>query len=164
MIGLVGLGAIGQRVRAHAPGDGQTRDRWVTTLRRRTAGWRRAADLSHDLARVRRPSLHRPLTADNNARVDQRADAGGLQARRDHRQHRTRRLIDEAALLAAIRSGQVGRRADSFATEPMTAPHPFQWRAAHHAELGIIGGVTSDAYEDGVARRAKCTGCAQRLT
>jgi D-3-phosphoglycerate dehydrogenase len=55
-------------------------------------------------------------------------------------------LIDEAALLAAIRSGQVHSAGlDSFAVEPMTAPHPF------HGEQRItlsphIGGVTSDAY------------------
>ena len=55
-------------------------------------------------------------------------------------------LIDEAALLEAVRSGQVGSAGlDSFAVEPMTAPHPF------HGETRImlsphIGGVTGDAY------------------
>ena len=55
-------------------------------------------------------------------------------------------LIDEPALLQAVRSGQVGSAGlDSFAVEPMTAPHPF------HGEARItlsphIGGVTSDAY------------------
>jgi D-3-phosphoglycerate dehydrogenase len=55
-------------------------------------------------------------------------------------------LIDESALLAAIRSGQVGSAGlDSFAAEPMSVPHPF------HGEARItlsphIGGVTADAY------------------
>ena len=55
-------------------------------------------------------------------------------------------LIDEAALLEAVRSGQVaGAGLDSYAVEPMTAPHPF------HGESRItlsphIGGVTADAY------------------
>jgi D-3-phosphoglycerate dehydrogenase / 2-oxoglutarate reductase len=55
-------------------------------------------------------------------------------------------LIDEAALLEAVRSGQVRAAGlDSFAVEPMTAGHPFV------AEPGIIlsphiGGVSSDAF------------------
>ncbi len=55
-------------------------------------------------------------------------------------------LIDETALLNAVRSGQVASAGlDSFAVEPMTAPHPF------HGEARItlsphIGGVTADAY------------------
>jgi D-3-phosphoglycerate dehydrogenase len=55
-------------------------------------------------------------------------------------------LIDEAALLEAVRSGQVACAGlDSFAVEPMTAGHPF------HGEDRIIlsphiGGVTADAY------------------
>jgi D-3-phosphoglycerate dehydrogenase / 2-oxoglutarate reductase len=55
-------------------------------------------------------------------------------------------LIDESALLKAVRSGHVAAAGlDSFAVEPMTAPHPFQ------GEPNIvlsphIGGVTSDAY------------------
>jgi D-3-phosphoglycerate dehydrogenase len=55
-------------------------------------------------------------------------------------------LIDEPELLEAVRSGQVASAGlDSFAVEPMTAPHPF------HGEKRIvlsphIGGVTADAY------------------
>ncbi len=66
-------------------------------------------------------------------------------------------LVDEAALLAAIRSGHVAAAGlDSFAVEPMSAPHPF------HGEPRIvlsphIGGVTADAYVKmgvGAARNA----------
>jgi D-3-phosphoglycerate dehydrogenase len=55
-------------------------------------------------------------------------------------------LIDEDALLAAVKSGQVmAAGLDSFAVEPMVAGHPFQ------GEKGFvlsphIGGVTGDAY------------------
>jgi D-3-phosphoglycerate dehydrogenase len=55
-------------------------------------------------------------------------------------------LVDEPALLAAVQSGHVfAAGLDSFAVEPMTAPHIFQgvpriFLSPH------IGGVTSDAY------------------
>ncbi len=55
-------------------------------------------------------------------------------------------LIDEAALLDALRSGQVACAGlDSFAVEPMTAGHPFQ--GEERVLLSPhIGGVTADAY------------------
>ena len=55
-------------------------------------------------------------------------------------------LVDELALLDAVRSGQVHSAGlDSFGVEPMPAGHPFQ------RQPGIIlsphiGGVTADAY------------------
>ncbi|HYF21242.1 MAG TPA: NAD(P)-dependent oxidoreductase, partial [Ramlibacter sp.] len=90
-------------------------------------------------------SLHCPLTADNrglvNARTLQACKRGVLLVK-------TARggLVDEAALLEAVRSGQVAAAGlDSFAVEPMAAPHPF------HGESNLIlsphiGGVTGDAY------------------
>jgi len=90
-------------------------------------------------------SLHCPLTPENrhllNADTLARCKRGVLVVN-------TARggLIDEAALLAAVQSGQVASAGlDSFAVEPMTAPHPF------HGQPGFtlsphIGGVTSDAY------------------
>jgi len=55
-------------------------------------------------------------------------------------------LIDEAALLAAIQSGQVGMAGlDSFAVEPFAAPHIFQGEERILLSPHI-GGVTSDAY------------------
>ena len=55
-------------------------------------------------------------------------------------------LIDEAALLAAVQSGQVfAAGLDSFAVEPMAAPHPFH-QVPQIVLSPHIGGVTADAY------------------
>jgi D-3-phosphoglycerate dehydrogenase / 2-oxoglutarate reductase len=90
-------------------------------------------------------SLHCPLTADNAKLINAKTLA---MCRKGVIVVNTARggLIDEAALLDAVRSGQVASAGlDSFAVEPMTAPHPF------HGERRItlsphIGGVTTDAY------------------
>lgn len=102
-----------------------------------------------DLATIWRESdvvsLHCPLTADNakfvNAKTLATCKKGVLIVN-------TARggLIDEPALLDAVRAGQVAAAGlDSSGLEPMTAPHPF------HGELRItlsphIGGVTADTY------------------
>jgi len=143
-IGLVGLGAIGQRFA-----------RMCDAMGMKVIGFDPyAKDLPEDISVVDLPtlwresdaiSLHCPLTEENrnlvNANVLQSTKRGVLLVN-------TARggLIDEAALLAAVRSGQVAAAGlDSFAVEPMTAPHPF------HGERNIIlsphiGGVTRDAY------------------
>jgi len=143
-VGVVGLGAIGLRFA-----------RMADAMDMKVIGFDPyAKDLpayieSSDLATIWRESdaisLHCPLTADNakliNAQTLSACKKGVLIVN-------TARggLIDEAALLAAIRSGQVASAGlDSFAVEPMTAPHPF------HGEARItlsphIGGVTADAY------------------
>lgn len=143
-IGLVGLGAIGQRfarmcdaMGMHVIGFDPFAKDLPPTIRQ------------VDLATVWRESdaisLHCPLTPDNRNMVN----AQTLQAcKRGVILVNTARggLVDEAALLAAVRSGQVAAAGlDSFAVEPMVAPHPF------HGERNIvlsphIGGVTADAY------------------
>jgi len=143
-IGLIGLGAIGLRFA-----------RMVDALGMRVLGFDPyAKDLpsyvhTADLETIWREcdaiSLHCPLTSDNAKLVNAQTLAA---CKRGVIIVNTARggLIDEAALLAAIRSGQVHSAGlDSFAVEPMTAPHPF------HGEQRItlsphIGGVTSDAY------------------
>lgn len=143
-IGVIGLGAIGRRFARMADAMGM-----------RVLGFDPyAKDLpayvsSVDLATIWRESdaisLHCPLTADNAKLLDARALAAckpGVLVVNTARGG----LVDEAALLAAVRSGQVAAAGlDSFAVEPMTAPHPF------HGEARItlsphIGGVTADAY------------------
>jgi len=143
-VGVIGLGAIGLRFARMADAMGMrvlgfdpyAKDlpSYVTPVGLETI-WRESDAIS----------LHCPLTADNAKLID-------AQTLADCRQGviivNTARggLIDEAALLGAVRSGQVASAGlDSFAVEPMTAPHPF------HGEARIvlsphIGGVTADAY------------------
>lgn len=143
-IGVIGLGAIGQRFARIADAMGMRVLGFDPYARELPAHIHRV-----DLDTIWRDSdalsLHCPLTADNqkllNAETLARCKRGVIVVN-------TARggLIDEAALLAAVESGQVGSAGlDSFAVEPMTAPHPF------HGEPRIvlsphIGGVTADAY------------------
>jgi len=143
-IGLVGLGAIGQRFA-----------RMCDAMRMKVIGFDPFAQNAPesirlvDLPTIWRESdaisLHCPLTPENKNLLNAETLAA---CKRGVIVVNTARggLVDEAALLAAVRSGQVASAGlDSFAVEPMTAPHPF------HGEANIllsphIGGVTSDAY------------------
>ena len=90
-------------------------------------------------------SLHCPLTPENTKLLNTQTLAACKQGVIIVNTARGG-LIDEPALLEAVRSGRVsGAGLDSFAVEPMPAPHPF------HGEARItlsphIGGVTADAY------------------
>jgi D-3-phosphoglycerate dehydrogenase len=143
-IGLVGLGAIGQRFARMCDAMGMTvlgHDPFAGDL----PAYIRRVDLATVWRESDAISLHCPLTPDNrellNAQTLQACKRGVLLVN-------TARggLIDEAALLEAVRSGQVAAAGlDSFAVEPMAVPHPFQ------GEPNIIlsphiGGVTGDAY------------------
>ncbi|TFZ08330.1 hydroxyacid dehydrogenase [Ramlibacter humi] len=143
-IGLVGLGAIGQRFARMCDAMGMKvlgHDPFAGEL----PAYIQRADLPTLWRECDAISLHCPLTADNrgliNAQVLQSCKRGVLLVN-------TARggLVDEAALLEAVRCGQVAAAGlDSFAVEPMTAGHPF------HGEPNIvlsphIGGVTGDAY------------------
>lgn len=144
-IGLVGLGAIGQRFA-----------RMALAMDMRVLGYDPYArevppgiEVVNDLETVWREadaiSLHCPLTEDNRGLINRDTLA---RCRRGVIVVNTARggLIDEAALLDAIRSGQVSSAGlDSFAVEPMASGHPFQG----HERIVLsphIGGVTSDAY------------------
>lgn len=143
-IGLVGLGAIGLRFARMADAMGMT-VLGFDPFARDLPGYVRKADLETIWREADAISLHCPLTADNakliNADTLAACKPGVIIVN-------TARggLIDEVALLEAVRSGQVASAGlDSFAVEPMTAHHPF------HGETRItlsphIGGVTSDAY------------------
>lgn len=143
-IGLVGLGAIGQRFA-----------RMCDAMGMKVIGF---DPFAKDLPACIQPvaleaiwresdviSLHCPLTEENRNLVNARTLAA---CQRGVILVNTARggLVDEAALLEAVRSGQVSAAGlDSFAVEPMTAPHPF------HGQANIvlsphIGGVTGDAY------------------
>ncbi|MBU7572380.1 MAG: hydroxyacid dehydrogenase [Hydrogenophaga sp.] len=143
-IGLIGLGAIGQRFA-----------RMAKALDMRVIGFdpyasQVPADIEVvDLDTLWRESdaisLHCPLTDDNRGLLNRetlaRCKPGVLIVN-------TARggLVDEAALLDAVRAGHVASAGlDSFAMEPMVAEHPF--RDEDRIILSPhIGGVTADAY------------------
>ena len=143
-VGVVGLGAIGLRFARMADAMGMRVLGFDPYAKELPAHVERV-DLDTLWRASDAISLHCPLTADNarlvNARTLAACKPGVILVN-------TARggLIDEAALLAAVRSGHVAAAGlDSFAVEPMTAPHPF------HGEPRIvlsphIGGVTADAY------------------
>ena len=143
-IGLVGLGAIGQRFARMCDAMGMRvlgHDPYASDL----PAYIQRADLATIWRESDAISLHCPLTSDNREMVN----AQTLQAcKRGVILVNTARggLIDEAALLAAVRSGQVAAAGlDSFAVEPMTVPHPFQGQP-NFILSPHIGGVTGDAY------------------
>jgi D-3-phosphoglycerate dehydrogenase len=155
-VGLIGLGAIGLRFARMAEAIGMRVLGFDPYAKDVPAGVQRVDDLATIWRESDALSLHCPLTADNagliNAQTLAACKPGVILVN-------TARggLIDEAALLAAVRSGQVGSAGlDSFAVEPMEAGHPF------HGQPGItlsphIGGVTADAYVKmgvGAARNA----------
>jgi D-3-phosphoglycerate dehydrogenase / 2-oxoglutarate reductase len=143
-IGLIGLGAIGQRFA-----------RMAKALDMRVIGFDPyASQVPADIEVVNLDTLWResdaislncPLTDDNRGLLNRdtlaRCKPGVLIVN-------TARggLVDEAALLDAVRSGHVASAGlDSFAMEPMVADHPF--RDEDRIILSPhIGGVTADAY------------------
>lgn len=143
-IGLVGLGAIGQRFARMCDAMGMQvigHDPFAKDLPSSI----RPVDLATIWRESDAISLHCPLTAENRGMVN----AAALQACKPGVMLvNTARggLVDEAALLDAVRAGRVAAAGlDSFAVEPMVPPHPF------HGEPNIIlsphiGGVTGDAY------------------
>jgi D-3-phosphoglycerate dehydrogenase / 2-oxoglutarate reductase len=143
-VGVIGLGAIGLRFArmAHAMG---MRVLGFDPYAKDLPPYVERADLDTIWRASDAISLHCPLTPENTRLLNAQTLAA---CKRGVIIVNTARggLIDEAALLAAVQSGQVASAGlDSFAIEPMTAPHPF------HGEARItlsphIGGVTADAY------------------
>lgn len=143
-VGLIGLGAIGQRFAKMADATGM-RVIGFDPYAKDVPGCVRLADLETIWRESDVISLHCPLTEDNRNLIN----AGTLAACKPGViVINTARggLINETDLLAALKSGQVASAGlDSFQVEPMVAGHPF---------LGVaklvlsphIGGVTGDAY------------------
>ena len=143
-VGLVGLGAIGLRLARMADAMGM-RVIGFDPFAKNLPSYVTAVDLETLWRESDAVSLHCPLTDDNRGLLNAQTLA---KCRRGVIVVNTARggLIQEADLLAAVQSGQVGSAGlDSFAVEPMTAGHPF-----HGQERIVlsphIGGVTSDAY------------------
>ncbi len=143
-VGLVGLGAIGLRFAKMADALGmrvigfdpfaQNLPNYVHSVSLETI-WRDADAIS----------LHCPLVDENRGMLNAATLA---QCKRGVIVVNTARggLIDEVAMLEAVRSGQVmSAGLDSFAVEPMEAGHPFQGEK-NFILSPHIGGVTNDAY------------------
>ncbi|NNU43361.1 NAD(P)-dependent oxidoreductase [Ramlibacter montanisoli] len=143
-IGLIGLGAIGLRFARMCDAMGM-KVIGFDPFARDLPDFVRRVELAAVWRESDAISLHCPLTPENRSMVNAESLAA---CKRGVLLVNTARggLVDEAALLQAVRSGQVACAGlDSFAVEPMTAPHPFQ------GEPNIvlsphIGGVTADAY------------------
>jgi D-3-phosphoglycerate dehydrogenase / 2-oxoglutarate reductase len=143
-IGLVGLGAIGQRFARICDAMGM-KVIGFDPFAKNLPPCVQAVELEAIWRESDAISLHCPLTPENlemvNARTLQACKRGVLLVN-------TARggLVDEAALLDAMRSGHVAAAGlDSFAVEPMPVSHPFQG----HPNIVLsphIGGVTGDAY------------------
>jgi D-3-phosphoglycerate dehydrogenase / 2-oxoglutarate reductase len=143
-IGLIGLGAIGQRFARMCDAMGMNVlgfDPFASQL----PPFIQPVDLDRLWRESDAISLHCPLTPDNRQMINARTLASckpGVLLVNTARGG----LIDEAALLDALASGQVAAAGlDSFAVEPMSNPHPF-----HNVPQLVlsphIGGVTGDAY------------------
>lgn len=143
-VGLVGLGAIGHRF-ARLCDAMDMKVIGFDPFAQNLPAYIRPVDLATLWRESEAISLHCPLTTENrdlvNAQTLALCKPGVLLVN-------TARggLVDEGALLDALRTGQVAAAGlDSFAVEPMAAPHPF------HGQPNIvlsphIGGVTSNAY------------------
>ena len=143
-VGVVGLGAIGLRFAKMADALGM-RVIGFDPFAKNLPAYIESVDLATIWRESDAISLHCPLTDENRGMLNAATLA---QCKRGVVVVNTARggLIEEAALLAAVRSGQVmAAGLDSFAVEPMVAGHPFQGEA-NVILSPHIGGVTSDAY------------------
>lgn len=143
-LGIVGLGAIGQRV-AHIAVAFGMRILAFDPFATKVPTGVELTSLDRVLAESEVVSLNCPLTPENRNMINR----GTLARMKDGAiLVNTGRggLIDEEALLHAVRAGKLrGAGLDAFQVEPMTAPHSFR------GEENIVltphtGGVTSDAY------------------
>ena len=143
-LGVVGLGAIGQRVARIGVAFGMRVIAYDPLAKDASPGVHRAP-LASVIAEADVLSLNCPLTADNRNLVDRETLAkmkdGAILVN-------TARggLVDEASLADAVKSGKLrGAGLDSFQSEPMATPHVF-----HGVEAIVltphVAGVTGDAY------------------
>ena len=143
-VGLVGLGAIGQRFAKMCDAMGM-RVIGFDPFAKNLPPCIQPVDLATLWRESDAVSLHCPLTDENRKLLN--ADTLA-QCKRGVLVVNTARggLIDEPAMLAAVQSGQVAMAGlDSFAVEPFATPHIFQGEPCILLSPHI-GGVTSDAY------------------
>lgn len=146
-MGLMGMGAIAQATGHMAKGLGLNVvgfDPYAPDGAFAASGVTRCATFADMLAQTQILSLHCPLTEQTrgmlNAEAIARMPAGGyiINTARGG-------LIDEAALVASLRSGHLaGAGLDTFADEPPAADHPF-FALSEIVLTPHIGGVTRQA-------------------
>jgi D-3-phosphoglycerate dehydrogenase / 2-oxoglutarate reductase len=124
-LGVLGFGRIGQQVARRAAGLGMrvvAYDPFVAPDRFRELGVERLEDLTGVYAAAAFITLHLPLTDETRESLDAEAFAQMRDGVRIVNAARGE-LIDEDALLDALRSGKVGGAAlDVFSTEPYSGP------------------------------------------
>ena len=143
-VGLVGLGAIGQRFAKMADAMGM-KVIGFDPFAKNLPDYIRVVDMETIFRESDAISLHCPLTDENRGLLGAESLA---RCKRGVIVVNTARggLIDEPALLAAVRSGQVRAAGlDSFAVEPLAADNVFRGQPGFILSPHI-GGVTSDAY------------------
>lgn len=143
-LGLIGLGAIGSRVAKAGAAFGMqviAYDPWAKQLPEGCE----AVELAALLRRADVVSLHCPLTEQNRGMINAATLA---QFKPGAMLINTARggLIEEAALANALQDGTLRCAAlDSFAQEPLTAPH--RWQPLENVILSPhIGGVSDASY------------------
>jgi D-3-phosphoglycerate dehydrogenase len=143
-IGLIGLGAIGQRFARMCDAMGM-KVLGFDPFAKNVPDFIETVDLDTIWRTSDAISLHCPLTPENRGMLNAQTLA---QCKQGVIVVNTARggLIHEVDLLAAVQSRHVfAAGLDSFAVEPMTTPHIFH-NAPHILLSPHIGGVTSDAY------------------
>jgi D-3-phosphoglycerate dehydrogenase len=124
-LGLAGFGRIGQQVARRARGLGMrvlAYDPYVAPERFQDLGVERAESLQDLLARSDFLSLHLSLTAETRGLIGEAELAGSKDGIRIVNAARGE-LLDEAALMDALRSGKVaGAALDVFSREPYSGP------------------------------------------
>jgi D-3-phosphoglycerate dehydrogenase len=125
LLGVVGFGRIGQQVARRAMGLGMhvtAFDPFVGEERFREIGAERAETLAELLAEADVVTLHSPLTPETERMIDADAIARMKDGARIVNAARGG-LLDEEALIEAIRSGKLaGAALDVFSSEPYSGP------------------------------------------
>jgi D-3-phosphoglycerate dehydrogenase len=143
-LGLVGLGAIGLRVAEIGTAMGMRVVAYDPFAKTTPADVERR-ELSEVISSSDVLSLHCPLT-EQNAKLINAASLATMRPGSILVNTARGGLIDEAALGAALRSGQLRAAGlDSFQVEPFDGGHPFT-RQANAILSPHIAGVTDDAY------------------
>ena len=129
-VGVIGLGAIGLRFARMADAMGM-RVLGFDPYAKDLPAYIETRRPGDDLARVRRDLAALPADGRQRASWSMRETLAACKKGVIIVNTARGGLIDEAALLDAVRSGQVASAGlDSFAVEPMTAPHPVPRRSS----------------------------------